>query len=200
MITQAHTDISRRKFLVVGGFAIATACCAPRRLFAQQGDELVPGAMRASATANITVQTLRRNISVLLGPGGNIAVLTGPDGKLIVDAEIVTARPNVSAALASINAEPIKQLINTHWHFDHTGGNEWLHQAGASISGAREHAQTSLGRHAGRRLAPHFPGRACGCDSIDCLRGGLHSACQQHHSRSQALSACPHGFRHIRAL
>jgi glyoxylase-like metal-dependent hydrolase (beta-lactamase superfamily II) len=133
MITQAHTDISRRKFLVVGGFAIATACCAPRRLFAQQGDELVPGAMRASATANITVQTLRRNISVLLGPGGNIAVLTGPDGKLIVDAEIVTARPNVSAALASINAEPIKQLINTHWHFDHTGGNEWLHQAGASI-------------------------------------------------------------------
>jgi glyoxylase-like metal-dependent hydrolase (beta-lactamase superfamily II) len=50
-----------------------------------------------------------------------------------VDAEIVTARPNVSAALASINSDPIKQLINTHWHFDHTGGNEWLHEAGASI-------------------------------------------------------------------
>jgi len=50
-----------------------------------------------------------------------------------VDAEIVTARPNVSSALASINADPIKQLINTHWHFDHTGGNEWLHNAGASI-------------------------------------------------------------------
>ena len=133
MITQAHTDISRRKFLAVGGFAIATAYFAPRSLFAQQGDELVPGAMRASSTAKITVQTLRRNISVLLGPGGNIAVLTGPDGKLIVDAEIVTARPNVSAALASINADPIKQLINTHWHFDHTGGNQWLHEAGASI-------------------------------------------------------------------
>jgi glyoxylase-like metal-dependent hydrolase (beta-lactamase superfamily II) len=68
-----------------------------------------------------------------LGPGGNIAVLTGPDGKLLVDAEIITARPNVSKALASINADPIKQLINTHWHFDHTGGNEWVHEAGASI-------------------------------------------------------------------
>ena len=79
------------------------------------------------------MQVLRRNISVLLGPGGNIAVLSGQDGKLLVDAEVVTARPNVTAALASIDAAPIKQLINTHWHFDHTGGNEWIHQAGATI-------------------------------------------------------------------
>jgi glyoxylase-like metal-dependent hydrolase (beta-lactamase superfamily II) len=79
------------------------------------------------------VQPLRRNISVLLGPGGNIAVLTGPDGKLLVDAEIVTAHPNVVEALGSINSDPVKQIINTHWHFDHTGGNEWVHEAGASI-------------------------------------------------------------------
>jgi glyoxylase-like metal-dependent hydrolase (beta-lactamase superfamily II) len=101
-------------------------------MFAQTGD-LVGDALKASATAKIAVQTLRRNVSVLFGPGGNIAVLTGADGKLVVDAEIVTARPNVSAALASIGSDPIKQLINTHWHFDHTGGNEWLHEAGASI-------------------------------------------------------------------
>ena len=133
MATTASAEISRRQFLAAGGLATATAWVAPTALFAQSGDVLVPGAFKEAATAKITVQTLRRNISVLLGPGGNIAVLTGPDGKLLVDAEIVTARPNVSAALASINADPIKQLINTHWHFDHTGGNEWVHQAGASI-------------------------------------------------------------------
>jgi glyoxylase-like metal-dependent hydrolase (beta-lactamase superfamily II) len=111
----------------------AAAWLTPTALFADSDDVLVPGGLKAAATAKVTVRALRRNISVLLGAGGNIAVLTGPDGKLLVDSEIVTARPHVSAALASINADPVKQLINTHWHFDHTGGNEWLHEAGASI-------------------------------------------------------------------
>lgn len=129
---QMDAEISRREFLVAGGLTLAAACLVPTGLFAE-ADDLVGEALKQSATAKISIQTLRRNISVLSGPGGNIAVLTGSDGKLLVDAEIVTARSNVSAALARINADPIKQLINTHWHFDHTGGNEWLHQAGASI-------------------------------------------------------------------
>jgi glyoxylase-like metal-dependent hydrolase (beta-lactamase superfamily II) len=132
MINRPRTQTSRRHFLVAGGLTLGAACFTSTRLFAQNAN-LVVDAFKESATAKITVQTLRRNVSVLLGPGGNIAVLTGPDGKLVIDAEIVTARPNASAALASINADPIKQLINTHWHFDHTGGNDWLHQAGASI-------------------------------------------------------------------
>jgi len=132
MMTTVQHEVSRRHFLVAGSFSLAAAFLAPKRLFAETSD-LVGDALKESATAKIAVQTLRRNVSVLLGPGGNIAVLTGPDGKLLVDAEIVTARPNVTAALARINSDPIRQLINTHWHFDHTGGNEWLHEAGASI-------------------------------------------------------------------
>jgi glyoxylase-like metal-dependent hydrolase (beta-lactamase superfamily II) len=132
MMTTLSPEISRRQFLVAGGLTVAAAYLGPWNLFAEAGG-LVEHALKESASAKITVQTLRRNIRVLLGPGGNIAVLTGPDGKLLVDAEVVTAGQNVSAALASINADPIKQLINTHWHFDHTGGNEWVHKAGASI-------------------------------------------------------------------
>ena len=132
MNSNLDPHILRRHFLTAGGLTFGAACLAPRSLFAQ-GDDLPEHAFKVAATAKIRVQTLRRNISVLLGPGGNIAVLIGPDGKLLVDAEIVTSRPNVSAALASINADPIKQLINTHWHFDHTGGNEWLHAGGATI-------------------------------------------------------------------
>src|SRR5580698_5946842 len=132
MIPDPSLDISRRQFLTAGGLTVAAACLTPRHLIAQTSS-IVPGAFKEAAAAKITVQNLRRNISVLLCAGGNIAVLTGPDGKLLVDAEIVTARANVEKALASINADPIKQLINTHWHFDHTGGNEWVHKAGASI-------------------------------------------------------------------
>jgi glyoxylase-like metal-dependent hydrolase (beta-lactamase superfamily II) len=131
MSNRSANEVSRRQFLISSGVAAVAACLTPSRLFAQKG--LVDIALKESASAKITVQALRRNINVLLGPGGNVAVLTGPDGKLLVDSEVATARANVSAALAGINVDPIKQLINTHWHFDHTGGNEWVHQAGASI-------------------------------------------------------------------
>ena len=132
MLGKFPDEMTRRRFMAASGLIVAAGCVNPRELFAQE-DSLVQNAFKEAATAPITVQPLRRNITALLGAGGNIAVLTGPDGKLIVDAEIVTARPNTSKAIAGINADPIKQLINTHWHFDHTGGNDWVHQAGASI-------------------------------------------------------------------
>src|SRR5579872_2408642 len=131
MSNNTPIECSRRQFLAVGGVAFAASCVAPRIVLGEDG--LVDTAFHVAASAPINVQKLRRNVSVLLGPGGNIAVLTGTDGKLLVDAEIVTALPHVVEALACINSDPVKQLINTHWHFDHTGGNEWLHQQGASI-------------------------------------------------------------------
>ena len=86
----------------------------------------------AAATAKINIHKLRGNLSVLEGSGGNITVLTGRDGKLLVDAGIL--RQPVEAALASLSDGAVRHLINTHWHFDHTDGNEWLHSIGAEIT------------------------------------------------------------------
>ena len=72
-------------------------------------------------------------MSALIGSGGNIAVLPGSDGKLIVDSGYLGSRPQITEALDNIGRDPIKQLVNTHWHFDHTDGNEWMHSAGAAI-------------------------------------------------------------------
>src|SRR5271156_2584662 len=102
------SEISRRRFLAASGVAVAASCVSPRELFAQE-DSLVQNAFKEAATTPLAVQTLRRNITVLLGAGGNIAVLTGPDGKLLIDAEIVTASPNVAQAVAGINDDPVKQ-------------------------------------------------------------------------------------------
>lgn len=145
MISQEGSNISRRQFLAAGSFAVAAVGLAPRGIYAQTGS-LVESAFKEAAVAKVTVQPLRCDISVLLGAGGNIAVLTGHEGKLLVDSEIMTAGPNVSKALASIDAQPVKQLINTHWHFDHTGGNEWLHKAGASIL-AHENTRKHLSKN-----------------------------------------------------
>lgn len=155
-------DISRRRFLAVGGAALAAAYLAPCRSMALT-DDLVESAIRKSASAKIAVQRLRRDVSALLGPGGNIAVLTGPDGKLLVDAEIISTRRQVSAALARISNDPIKQLINTHWHWDHTGGNEWLHNAGATIlahENTRKHLSTRTRVEGWKHTFPAAPSGA----------------------------------------
>jgi len=149
MFTELGHDMSRRRFLKSTGFAVAAGLLAPRALFA--GTEtvsvsgLVEKARKEASNATITVQPLRGTVSALMGAGGNIAVLTGPDGKLLIDAGYAGARPKVADALAGISSDPIKHLINTHWHFDHTDGNEWLHSAGATIL-AHENTRTHLSR------------------------------------------------------
>jgi glyoxylase-like metal-dependent hydrolase (beta-lactamase superfamily II) len=102
---------------------------APRRLFAKETG-VVPTIIQAASKAKIEVNRLRRNIAVQEGSGGNIAVLTGKDGKLLIDAGFTASRPRISPALDSLSVDPITRLINTHWHFDHTDGNAWLHAEG----------------------------------------------------------------------
>jgi glyoxylase-like metal-dependent hydrolase (beta-lactamase superfamily II) len=97
----------------------------------------------AAASAKITVTKLRGNVSVLEGSGGNIAVLIGRDGKLLIDAGIPGTRARIIDALDTLSGDPVKHLINTHWHFDHTDGNEWLHSIGAEIT-AHENTRKHL--------------------------------------------------------
>jgi glyoxylase-like metal-dependent hydrolase (beta-lactamase superfamily II) len=134
--------ISRRRMLAAAGISAGAALLVRRPLFASE-EGIVPTMVSAAAKAKISVQPLRRNITVVEGSGGNIAVLTGRDGKLLVDAGFSVSRPAISDALASINSDPIKHLINTHWHTDHTDGNAWLHSAGAAIT-AHENTRKRL--------------------------------------------------------
>jgi glyoxylase-like metal-dependent hydrolase (beta-lactamase superfamily II) len=129
-------SLSRRSFCLccVGGAAYTATdgWLTPREAFAEALG-LVSLFKDSAAVSPIATHKLRNNISVLEGSGGNIAVLTGPDGKVLIDGGIGVSRPQMTKALADLGADPITHLVNTHWHFDHTSGNEWLHAAGAKI-------------------------------------------------------------------
>jgi len=85
------------------------------------------------ADNDIITHSLRDNISVLEGSGANIVVLSGKEGTFLVDAGISKSREKVKAALLAISPAPVKYVVNTHWHWDHTDGNAWMHAAGATI-------------------------------------------------------------------
>jgi glyoxylase-like metal-dependent hydrolase (beta-lactamase superfamily II) len=85
------------------------------------------------AEGDIVTQTLRGNASVLMGSGANIVVLSGDHGKFLVDAGISVSEAKVRAALNEISPSPVTYVVNTHWHWDHTDGNGWMQQSGATI-------------------------------------------------------------------
>ncbi|HEX5342466.1 MAG TPA: MBL fold metallo-hydrolase [Duganella sp.] len=85
------------------------------------------------ADADLVVQPLRGDITVLMGDGGNITVLSGAAGKFQVDAGIGKADRKLQAALARLGTAPVKYVVNTHWHWDHTDNNAGMHAAGAAI-------------------------------------------------------------------
>jgi len=130
------TALARRRFCL---------CCVGAATFAATGGWLTPSQSYAeagnivdlirddAAKATIKVHRLRGNVSILEGSGGNIAVLTGDDGKVFVDAGITPSRPRILEAANGLSRDPITHLINTHWHFDHTDGNQWLNGEGAAI-------------------------------------------------------------------
>ena len=115
-------------------------------------------AIRAQmGAAAIQAQQLAKNLTLLSGPGGNVVALNGPDGKIVVDTFVLPAWPKLKAALDRLGNAPLKTVIDTHWHFDHTDNNAHLHAAGATIL-AHENTKTRMAEpHDSALLGLHFP-------------------------------------------
>jgi len=73
------------------------------------------------------------HVWMLEGEGGNIGVSAGEDGVFLIDDQFAPLTPKIVAAIKNISDKPVRFLINTHWHGDHTGGNENLGKAGVII-------------------------------------------------------------------
>lgn len=84
-------------------------------------------------TVEITTQKISDHIFMLQGAGGNIAISTGKDGVFMIDDQFAPLSDKIMAVIDSISQHPVKFLINTHFHGDHSGGNANFEATGAII-------------------------------------------------------------------
>jgi cyclase len=112
---------------LVGASAMSNAQPAP-----SPADLLASMRAKFNAAA-LETQRLAEDVTMLSGPGGSVVVLNGPDGKFVVDTFVAPAWPRLKKALDGLGNAPVKCVIDTHWHFDHTDNNARLHAAGATV-------------------------------------------------------------------
>jgi len=111
----------------------------------------------------IRTEAVAPGLSVLFGQGGNIAVSTGADGPVLVDDQFAPLAPKILAAVKALQDGPVRFVINTHWHFDHTGGNEPFGRGGALIvahENVRKRMSTTQFVAAFQREVPSSPAAA----------------------------------------
>ncbi len=95
------------------------------------------------------------NVWVLTGQGGNIGATVGEDGVAIVDDQFAPLSPKIHAALQQLSPKPVRFVINTHWHFDHTGGNAEFADTAAILAHANVRKRlASGGKVVGRQIDP----------------------------------------------
>jgi len=84
-------------------------------------------------TVQVRAMPVAGAVHMLQGAGGNIGLVVGDDAVFVVDDQYAPLTPKVLAAIKSVTPLPVRFVLNTHWHFDHTGGNENMGKAGALI-------------------------------------------------------------------
>jgi glyoxylase-like metal-dependent hydrolase (beta-lactamase superfamily II) len=150
---------SRRRTWLPGvaGLVVSAVLVAVPIVAAQQG-----GAARAQApnldAVTIRVLPVQRNVSMLVGAGGNITVQTGPDGVILVDTQYEPLAARVAAAVRTLSARPLHTIVNTSLDPDHIGGTGALAKTlGGGPPAVRVMAQANVLLRLQRDAAPSGP-------------------------------------------
>ena len=145
--------ITRRRLLrSIGVYALPLALAITAAgVHAQQQD---------FSKVEIKTTKLSGNFYTLEGQGGMIGVLAGPDGVFMVDAQFAPLTDKIVAAIKQISTAPIRFVVNTHVHGDHTGGNENLAKLGVTILAREELRKRLANPNPGANGAPATPAPA----------------------------------------
>ena len=90
-------------------------------------------AQQSLSNVEIRVERVAPGVAILFGRGGNVGLSHGDDGNVLIDDQYAPLSERILAAVRSVDPDPVRFVVNTHWHGDHTGGNENMGRAGAAI-------------------------------------------------------------------
>ncbi|HEX8170730.1 MAG TPA: MBL fold metallo-hydrolase [Thermoanaerobaculia bacterium] len=97
------------------------------------------------------------SVYMITGAGGNIGVSAGDDGLVVIDDQYAPLAPKIEAALKQIEDKPVRFIINTHYHGDHTGGNEWLGKTAPIVAHENVRKRLAAGSTVRGRNTPPAP-------------------------------------------
>jgi glyoxylase-like metal-dependent hydrolase (beta-lactamase superfamily II) len=111
------------------------------------GLTLLSAGVRAQPDEEVRIETqpVAAGIYMLTGSGGNLGVSVGADGAFVIDDQYEPLSERLLAAIGELGGKPVRFVLNTHWHLDHTGGNENFAATGAVVL-AHENVRTRLER------------------------------------------------------
>lgn len=118
-----------RDLILAGAFVLAA------QVAAAQGGVAAPAQAAAPAPVKVALTRLGGSVYAIDGQGGRAAALIGPDGVFIADAQFPAVTDRIVAAIRELSPAPIRFVVNTHVHGDHSGGNENFARLGATILG-----------------------------------------------------------------
>jgi glyoxylase-like metal-dependent hydrolase (beta-lactamase superfamily II) len=130
---------------------LAALVALPTLAFAQQQD---------FSKVQVTSTKVAGNVHMLTGAGGNIGVSVGPDGLLIVDDQFAPLAPKIHAALDKLSKRQVEFVLNTHWHFDHTGGNAAFAREGHIVAHREVRTRMSTAQKVFGNVIPPSPKEA----------------------------------------
>jgi glyoxylase-like metal-dependent hydrolase (beta-lactamase superfamily II) len=97
------------------------------------GGSVVASAQQDFSKVEVTSEKLAEGVYMLQGAGGNIGLSVGADAAFLIDDQYAPLTPKIRAAVAALTTKPVKFVLNTHWHGDHSGGNKDFGEAGTLI-------------------------------------------------------------------
>ncbi len=112
------------------------------------------------SNAQISAEHVSGGIHMLIGPGGNIGVSAGPDGILIVDDQFTPLADKIRTSLAELGGSEVSFVLNTHWHPDHTNGNEVFGREAPIVAHVNVRRILMSGAHVLGRDVPAAPSEA----------------------------------------